>query len=356
MSVDAKPNAWIDMSRTEYAVLRTPSPAAVYLDSLGEGSKRTMRQSLASIAALVVDREEIDPLCFRWEKLTAAETGVIRKRLATEFKPATANKMLSALRGVLRVAHRMGLMDNKHFQGATTDLIPIPPRAAEEPTTPPPPITPMQVKQLLDACGKVPGASGRRDAALLVVFLCTGLRRAEAATIDLADYKPSAGALLIRGETPEKVRTVILHGPARAAIKDWVLARGTKPGPLFLPVGRGDIVRHRRMTDQAVYDIFNRITTRGRLRHITTRDVRRAYVVSLIHSGKTPDQVKALTGHASWINDETCAQLARERAIEGYDIENLPYQPRAVGNSAHPKTPPRKTTGTRHSRRKHTGS
>ncbi|MCE9591310.1 MAG: site-specific integrase [Planctomycetes bacterium] len=356
MSLNAKPKAWIDMSRTDYADPRTPSPVAEYLDGLGEGSKRTMRQSLSSIAALVVGQEEIDPHCFRWEKLTAVETGMIHMRLATEFKPATANKMLSALRGVLRVAHRMGLMDNNHFRGANADLRPIPPHAAEKPTTPPPPITPVQVKQLLDACAKVPGPSGRRDAALLVVFLCTGLRRAEAATLDLADYKPPAGTLLIRGETPEKVRTVTLRGPARAAMKDWVQARGAKPGPLFLPVGRGDIVRHRRMTDQAVYDIFNRITTRGRLRHITTRDVRRAYVVSLIHAGKTPDQVKALTGHASWINDDTCAQLARERAGEGYDIENLPYRPPAVRTPAHPKTPARKTPGTKPSRRKHTGS
>src|SRR5690242_16523304 len=76
-------------------------PALVYLARLAPGSRRTMRQALDSIADLLnsgrSDAETLD-----WASLRYQHTAAVRAILAERHAPATANKMLSALRGVLQ--------------------------------------------------------------------------------------------------------------------------------------------------------------------------------------------------------------------------------------------------------------
>lgn len=352
---------WIDPSRAESPKPAAFSPAREYIDSLGAGSRRTMRQCLGTVAAVMVGAE-VDPHTFRWELLTQKDVNMIVAYLTEstradnpdklQYHPATIKKMLAALRGTMRAAERHA-RDNKLSRPASIEWTTIEPRPQVNGDQGPAPrlITAEIIQRLFDGCtdlatigdeGSVgSGASGgRRDAAMLAVFLGTGLRRNEALMLDLADYNPATATLQIRGESPEKVRTVTFQRGARGAMRDWLQVRGDKPGPLFLPVGRGGIVRHRRMTTQAVYDIIDRIARRANLHPLTTRDIRRAYVVSLIRSGKTHEQVKALTGHASWINAQVCEQLKHERAGEGYDVNNLPYKTPAPTPT--PETPPTK--------------
>jgi hypothetical protein len=76
-------------------------PAAVYLAGLSEGGRRTMRQALDRIAELV-SGGQTDALGLDWAALRFQHTAAIRAELAKDYAPATANKILSALRGVLR--------------------------------------------------------------------------------------------------------------------------------------------------------------------------------------------------------------------------------------------------------------
>lgn len=82
-------------------------PAAVYLSWLAPGSRRTMRQALDTIAGILTgglaDAESVD-----WSALRYQHAQAVRTRLSASYAPATANKMLSALRGVLREAWRLG--------------------------------------------------------------------------------------------------------------------------------------------------------------------------------------------------------------------------------------------------------
>ena len=85
-------------------------PAAVYLASLSEGSRRTMCGALDTIADLV-SGGDVDALGLDWSALRFQHTMAIRSKLAETYAPATANKMLSALRGVLKAAHQLGQID-----------------------------------------------------------------------------------------------------------------------------------------------------------------------------------------------------------------------------------------------------
>ena len=85
------------------------NPAAVYLASLADGSRRTMLQALNVIAALL-SGDELDALSLDWGRVRYQHTAAVRSWLAEHYSPATANKMLSALRQVLKHAWMLGQM------------------------------------------------------------------------------------------------------------------------------------------------------------------------------------------------------------------------------------------------------
>ena len=89
-------------------------PVLVYLASLSEGSRRTMRASLENIARFI-SGGEADALTLAWHELRYQHTTFIRSTLAQAYKPATANKMLSALRGVLKECFRLGYMSAEDY-------------------------------------------------------------------------------------------------------------------------------------------------------------------------------------------------------------------------------------------------
>ena len=78
-------------------------PAAVYPSSLGSGSRRTMRQSLGVIAGLL-SGGRADVRSLKWEALRYQHCQAVRTALAERYAPGTTNKMLAALRGVLKEA------------------------------------------------------------------------------------------------------------------------------------------------------------------------------------------------------------------------------------------------------------
>jgi integrase len=171
------------------------NPATVYLAGLtSEHSRRTMRGALDTIALLVAG-DGADAFSFPWPAFRFEHTAAIRSKLAESYKPATANKMLSALRGVLKAAWRLGhttaedylaAVDVKAVKGQTL------PRGRS--------ITPGELGALMDDCANDVTPSGARDAAMVALLYTCGLRRAELVSLDLADFDPNASTLRIRGK------------------------------------------------------------------------------------------------------------------------------------------------------------
>lgn len=93
-------------------------PAAVYLASLtSPNSRRTMRAALDTIAALLTDGQQ-DSQTLPWGALRCQHTAAIQAALAERYKPATANKLLAALRGVLKAAYKLGYMTSEEYARA----------------------------------------------------------------------------------------------------------------------------------------------------------------------------------------------------------------------------------------------
>ena len=96
------------------------NPAAVYLAALADGPGRVgMRSTLDRIAALAgfPDAAAVPWREFRFQHVSAV-------RAAATLAPATANKYVSALRGVLKAGWRLGQIDTEDYMRAV-DVPPV---------------------------------------------------------------------------------------------------------------------------------------------------------------------------------------------------------------------------------------
>src|SRR5579859_2188857 len=170
------------------------NPAAVYLAHLKPSGRRTMHQALNVIAGLLTDGKAIALTC-PWGALRFQHTMAIRALVADAYKPATANKMLSALRGTLKMAWRLEQMSAEEYA-----------RAADLPvvkgTTLPAgrELESAELDALLRICAADKTPAGARDAALISLLYTAGLRREEAAGLAYADYDPATDRLVVRGK------------------------------------------------------------------------------------------------------------------------------------------------------------
>ncbi len=144
---------------------------------------------------------------YLWETITYRESLSVRLALAERYKPLTTNRMLSALRGVLKAAWLLGLIDADSYQRAaavpnvrSSDLLSG--RALE--TT--------EIVKLFTCCAEDPTPKGARDAAMLTVFYGCGLRRGELAKLDVQDFDPIDGSLVVNGKGAKQRTAYLTQG------------------------------------------------------------------------------------------------------------------------------------------------
>lgn len=92
-------------------------PAAVYLAQLKQSSRRPQRQALDLVASLLTDGKT-DCLALNWAAVRYQHTAAVRGRLLDGYAPATANRILSALRGVLEQTWLLGQMSAEDYHRA----------------------------------------------------------------------------------------------------------------------------------------------------------------------------------------------------------------------------------------------
>ncbi len=148
----------------------TLHPASVYISGLSEGSRRTIRYSLNTIASLLTNGD-CDADTLDWSRLRYHHTAAVRVALLQKLAPVTANKMLSALRRVLLEAYRLGLMAADDYQKAV-DF----PNIQAEPELRGRSLDSEEIRALLGTCGEE-SAMDIRDAAIMVMLRGTGIRR-----------------------------------------------------------------------------------------------------------------------------------------------------------------------------------
>jgi len=287
------PSAAVALAPADPFVSADRHPVLVYLARLAPGSRRTMRQSLEAIADLLTAGER-DAATLDWSAVRYQHTAAVRAALAERHAPATANKMLSALRGVLQEAWRLGYLDAETYHRAR-DL----PAIRGESLLRGRALANGELRVLFTACAADPGPAGARDAAVVAVLYGAGLRRSEAVALDLADYDPESGALTVRAGKGRKARVAYLGGGGPEALEGWLHYRGDTAGPLLLPVNKGKKIQHRRMTDQALLYILRKRAREAVVKGFSPHDLRRTFISDLLDAGADIATVQKLAGHAN---------------------------------------------------------
>ncbi len=267
------------------------NPAAIYLSQLAPGSRRTMKQALNAIASLVTNGTQ-DAFTFEWQQLRYQHTAAIRSALMEKYAPATANKMLAAMKRTLKEARRMQLITAEDYDRAV-DIASIKDQKLLKGRA----LSAAEISTLLSACTSDSSPTGCRDAAMLCC-LRVGLRRSEVVGLDLADFEPTVGALVIIGGKGRKDRIVYLPQKANIHVVNWVELRGDAPGALLLPVNKSNRIIYKRLSDQAVLTIMRSRAKKAGIAHFTPHDFRRTFVSDLLDSGVDISTVQQLAGHA----------------------------------------------------------
>lgn len=279
----------------------SPHPAAVYVAGLGEGSRRAIARSLDLLVEVFMEVAGGPApgrgvgLSFPWWNLRYSHTSAMRSRLQERVAPATANKALSALRRVLKESWRLGLMSVEDYQRAA-DL----PNVAGAVLPSGRDISHGEISALMADCTAGERNLDYRDGAVLAVMLA-GLRRSEVASLSLEDVSLDDGRLVVRRAKRNKQRAVYLPSGAIAAVRDWLVRRGDAPGPLFLPINKGDriIYQDKFLSAQAIQVILERRRESAGVAPCSPHDFRRTFVGDLLDAGVDLATVQGLVGHAS---------------------------------------------------------
>jgi len=294
-------------------------PVAVYLGSLADGPGRvSMRGTLEKVADILTDGRataESTP----WAALRYKHVAALRTQLAERYAPATANKALSAVRGVLRAAWRLGQLSTDQYHRAV-DV-----RAVKGSRLPAGRALDVgELRSLFRACIDDATAAGARDAAIFSLMFGAGLRRAEVAALDAEAYDPETGAIRIIGKG-NRERTVYVLNGGRDALEEWLGHRGREPGPLITRVSQLGKVSLRRVTAQALFMRLRRRAEQAGIARVSPHDLRRSFVSTALESGADLSMVQALAGHASPVTTSRYDRRPEEAKRLAAGTVHVPY-------------------------------
>ncbi len=301
----------------------TQHPAVVYLASLSEGSRRTIFQALDTMARLL-SGGRLGAFMLNWAALRYEHTAAIRALLAERYKPATANKMLSALRQVLYHAWQLGQISAEDYQRARSvrsvvgDVLP----AGRD-------LGAGELAALMAACEADPSPAGARDAAVIALMYATGVRRSSVVRLNLSDYDPATGTLRVRqAKRNKEYLAYVAQDGAQRAMADWLAVRGPEDGPLFWPITKGGDLIPRRMSTQAVYNLLIKRAQQAGVQHVSPHDLRRTLAGDLLDAGADIVTVQRILGHARVDTTARYDRRPEEVKRKAATLIHVPYRGR----------------------------
>lgn len=306
------------------------NPYAVFLASKTSSTRYQYSLDLGQIVRLM---GADDAFSFPWHKLRYKHTNRIRT-LLTEYvsektgrplAPVTINRMLSALKGILKTAWKLELIpDSDYFRAVNIDGI----RGSSLPAGRE--LSTDEIAKLIGVCSSDPTPAGIRDQAIISVLYCTGARRAEIVALKLNDYDPATGKLKIFGKGRKERYAYVIDGAAKA-LADWLTIRGKDPGPLFIPIRKSGELMFRHLKPISLYGMLNKRGKQAGLDHFSPHAIRRLFVGDLLDAGADLATVSKLAGHT---NIQTTLIYDRRREDSKKSAANLlhvPY-PKRNGN------------------------
>ncbi len=266
------------------------SPVGIYLGRLAPGSRRGIVVALNTIAAHL-SNGTADAYGFDWAGLRYQQTSAVRQYLARTYSPKTTNLCISALRGVLKECWRLGLIGDDEYH-RVIDLRRVP----EENGVAGRALDTDELRCLFTVCDADPSPAGLRDAALIAVLYCTGMRRNEVVALRIEDYETKQAAFKIRGKG-NKVRLAFLTVDAEHRLKAWLKIRGQSVGPLFVSVDKAGTLGTQPLRGQSIRFILQTRARQAGVKPFSPHSMRRTMATHLLDRGVDLAIVQKMLGH-----------------------------------------------------------
>jgi integrase/recombinase XerC len=274
------------------AVVRINLYGALLADASNPNTERGRAQDVADLArflGLAGPAEAADLLIAGTAgQANAIATGWRRHLLDRGLSPKTINRRLSTLRRLVKLARRLGLVD------WAIDIDGL--KAAPYTDTRGPSLD--EVRRLL-AAATGDGPKARRDRALVHLLYGNGLRRGSVVSIDVKDVDLDGARVAVVAKNRTEREWHGLNPGTVAALRDWLAARGEKPGPLFTnfhPSRTGG-----RLTGAGVREVCLALSRRAKLaRPVKPHGLRHSAVTRALElTGGNIRMVQRFSRHAS---------------------------------------------------------
>jgi integrase/recombinase XerD len=270
---------------------QTCDALTLYLDKLASSGRRSMRSLLHQVSMIQGWNGSLENM--PWLSLRYKDIANIRSELRRNDKSTnTINTTLAAIRGVLKAGFLTGQYPALEWQRV---------QAIERATGKPLPagrrLTGQEIMRLLKAC-QDNSVKGSRDAAIFALMAYAGLRRSEVAGLNVEDYSPRNGLLVIRLGKGQKQRELLLPMQARPLLRQWLQRRGNAPGSMFSQLAKnGQCMLWQTFTAQNIYSLLRRRVKQAGIAHCSPHDLRRTFVTRLLDQGVDMNTTRQLAGH-----------------------------------------------------------
>lgn len=296
------------------------NPARVYLTGLAKSGRRTVDTQLRGVARMVGARsiDEVPWQLLKHEHVVALRT----KALEMGKSPATVNLMLCGIRGAVRTAWNMGLLSAEELarieavKGVKSFTEPKGRR-----------ITSGELGAIMKGI-RTETPSGKRDAGIIALAYCGGLRRQEIASLQVENVNDLGEELeiTIKSGKGRKDRVLFLNNGGADALKDYVSVRGDSSGPLFwASLKSGRLLENSKLTDQAVYARIKRCAKVAGVKPLSPHDMRRSFVSDMLDGGVDISTVAQMAGHSSVSTTQRYDRRGDEAKKRAAKALHLPY-------------------------------
>lgn len=303
-------------AETHTAVVPLPSASDLYAEWLAGRKATTIAAYKGDLAAFARwagaagPGEAVDGL------LAAGPAGANRLAHAwrgamveADLAPATINRRLSALRSLVELAARLGLVTwALRVEGVKSKAY----RDTRGPGV-------EAVRDMVRALDADTGRRAVRDRALVRLLFDRGLRRGEVVALDLDDLDTSRCAVRIVGKGRREAEWVTVGRAACEALTAWAAVRGDEPGPLFVNLDRARKGADRRLTGRSVARIVAQAGEAVGVEGVRPHGLRHTAVTAVLDmSGGDVRRARAFSRHADLrtltVYDDNRADLGGELA------------------------------------------
>ena len=155
------------------------------------------------------------------------------------------------------------------------------------------------VKRLITACQKDTTPAGIRDASIIALLHCTGMRRGECSGLEIDDLNPMERRLVLRRTKNKKERPAFINEGAFQHLRKWLRIRGLSPGKIYWRTKKGGKLKYDTpITSQSIYYILKKRCRDAGVESYTPHDFRRTLISNLLNQDTDLPLISRLVGHS----------------------------------------------------------